>query len=140
MTERRDNELHDRILQDNVLVVDDEFLIAMGLSMLVEDMGMEVCGTAATADDAVALAQRHRPSIVLMDVRLRGEKDGIDAAIAIHETVGSKIIFITGSREPETLERIQKGHPSAVLFKPVSDGQLLTAVKAVLGNRPQTIL
>ncbi len=119
-------------LQPCVLVVDDEFLIAQGLRMQVEDMGLKVCGTAATAATAIALAEAHRPSVVLMDVRLRGEGDGVDAAIAIHETVGSKVIFITGSREPATMGRIELDHPSAVLFKPLFGRQLQTAIEAVL--------
>jgi DNA-binding NarL/FixJ family response regulator len=119
-------------LQDTVLVVDDEFLIAQGLCMQIEDMGMSVCATAATADDAVALTQEHRPAIVLMDMRLLGEKDGVDAALEIHYTVGSKVIFITGSREPATIERIKLDHASAVLFKPVSDHQLRAAIEGAL--------
>lgn len=116
-------------LQDHVLIVDDEFLIVMGLSMQVEDMGREVCGAAASADEAIELAQKYRPSIVLMDMRLQGDKDGVDAAQVIHATVGSKIIFVTGSREPATMARIQLGHPAAVLFKPVSDRQLRLAIE-----------
>jgi DNA-binding NarL/FixJ family response regulator len=116
-------------LRDHVLIVDDEFLIVMGLHMQVEDMGREVCATAATGQDAIEAAQKHRPSIVLMDVRLQGAMDGIDAARVIHETVGSKVIFITGSREPATVARIAQDHPSAILFKPVSDRQLRLAIE-----------
>ena len=118
----------------SVLVVDDEFLIAQGLRLQVEDMDLAVCGTAATADDAVALAQAHRPEIVLMDVRLHGDKDGVDAALAIHDTVGSKVIFITGSREQSTLDRIQLDHPAGVLFKPISERQLRSAIDAALAG------
>jgi len=117
-----------------VLVVDDEFLIAQGLCLQVEDMDMAVCATAATADDAVALAQAHRPELVLMDMRLRGDKDGVDAALAIHATVGSKVIFITGSREPTTIDRIYEDHPTDVLFKPVSDRQLRGAIGRALAG------
>ena len=117
-----------------VAVVDDEFIIAEGLTLQLEDMGLTVCGTAATADDAVALVQAKRPAIVLMDVRLDGEKDGVDAAIAIHETVGSKVIFVTGSRDPATMERIQLDHPAGVLFKPISDRQLRQAIDAALAG------
>jgi len=116
----------------SVLIVDDEALIAEFLSILIKDMGLEVCGIAATAAAAIALAQQHRPKVVLMDVRLRGAQDGVDAALAIHESVGSKVIFITGSREPETIARIRSDHPTAVLFKPVSDWQLETAVRGAL--------
>jgi DNA-binding NarL/FixJ family response regulator len=119
-----------RDLQSCVLVVEDEFLIAQGICMQVEDIGLPVCGTAATADDAVAAALEHRPMIVLMDVRLQGLGDGVDAALAIHEHVGSKVIFVTGSREPATLDRIGMDHPAGVLFKPVSDRQLRTAIEA----------
>ena len=115
-------------LQDCVLVVEDEFLIAMGFRMQVEDMGLAVCGTAATAEDAIVQAQAHRPALVLMDMRLWGKRDGVDAAIAIHNTVGSKVIFITGSRDPATIERINGDHPFALLFKPVSNRQLRSAI------------
>jgi DNA-binding NarL/FixJ family response regulator len=118
--------------KSTVLVVDDEFLIAEGLCMQVEDMDMAVCGTATNADEAVALAMMHRPEVVLMDMRLRGEKDGVDAALAIHASVGSKVIFITGSREQSTIERIHEDHPAGVLFKPVSDRQLRMAIATAL--------
>ena len=121
-------------LADCVLVVEDEYLIAQGLAMQVEDLGLSVCAIIDTADEAVALAQAHRPRLVLMDVRLRGVKDGVDAAMAIHETVGSKVLFITGSREPATLVRIQSDHPAGILFKPVSDLQFKAAVAQALGE------
>lgn len=117
-----------------VLVVDDEFIIASSLCLQIEEMGYEVCGTAATAREAVEMAQAHRPDVVLMDVRLRGPEDGVDAALTIHRTVGSKVIFITGSREPATMARIELDHPSGVLFKPIYGQQLRTAVEAALAR------
>jgi two-component system, response regulator PdtaR len=121
-------------LNRTVLVVDDEFIIAQGLQMQVEDMGLTVCGTAATAEAAIALAKTYRPAVILMDVRLDGALDGVDAALAIHQTVGAKIIFITGSREESTRARIAMDHPTAVLFKPISSLQLKRAVDDALGD------
>jgi CheY-like chemotaxis protein len=118
--------------RDCVLVVDDEVLIAELWSMTLQDMGLTVCGIAVTAEIAVTMARAHRPKVVLMDVRLRGKLDGVDAAIAIHEHVGSKVIFITGSREASTLARIQLDHPTAVLFKPVSDKQFQSTIMAAM--------
>jgi two-component system, response regulator PdtaR len=117
----------------HVLVVDDEFLIVMGLIAQVEDMGLSVCGSAATADAAIELARLHRPILVLMDMRLDGAKDGVDAALVIHEEIGSKVIFITGSQEPSSLARIRTDHPCAILFKPVSSRQLRDAISAAIG-------
>jgi DNA-binding NarL/FixJ family response regulator len=116
-------------LNECALIVDDQALIAELWSILLEEMGVEVCGAAATATEAIAMARRHRPKVIIMDVRLRGELDGVDAAIAIHESLQSKVIFITGSREPATMARIQLDNPAAVLFKPVSNVQFQSAVR-----------
>ncbi len=116
----------------SVLVVDDEALIAKLWSIHVINMGYTVCGTAATAAGAIRMAEEHRPDLVLMDMRLRGDRDGVDAALIIHQSVGSKVIFITGSKEKATIDRIQMDHPAAVLFKPVSDRQLQNAIRAAL--------
>jgi DNA-binding NtrC family response regulator len=121
-------------LNQSVLIVDDEFLISMHFSALVEDMGLAVCAVAETAADALTSAQAHRPKVVLMDVRLRGEADGVDAAIGIHELVGSKVIFITGSREQATIDRINSDHPFATLFKPVADETLKMTIERALSE------
>jgi len=120
-------------LSNEVLIVDDEFVIVRLLSIYVEEMGLKVCASAGTADDAIRLAQEHRPGVVLMDMRLQGQKDGVDAALAIHETIGSKVIFITGSSEPATVARIQLDHPSAVLTKPVTERQVRAAIEEAMG-------
>jgi DNA-binding NarL/FixJ family response regulator len=115
-----------------VLVVDDEALIADLWRIHLEAVDVEVCGVAFTAQGAVTLAQEYRPAVVVMDVRLRGAADGVDAAIAIAQSVGSKVVFVTGSREPETIARMQLGSPTAVLFKPVLGRQLCSAVRDAL--------
>jgi CheY-like chemotaxis protein len=124
-------------LKKSVMIVEDEYLIALGLTAQIEDMGLKVCATADTAEEAITKATAHRPAIILMDVRLRGDRDGVDAAQTIHDGVGSKIIFITGSREQKTIDRIDQDHPFAVLFKPISERQLqatvTNAMQAALG-------
>ncbi len=128
MTDTAPSELH-----DCVLIVDDEFLIADMFRLQIESMGVTVCGKAATAAAAIALAQQYRPKVVLMDMRLQGKEDGVDAAIVIHDTVGSKIIFITASQEAEAIARINTDHPHAILHKPLFGVRLQTAVKEAMG-------
>ncbi len=123
-------------LKRHVLIVDDDILIVMGLTSQVQAMGLTICGSASTAHQGVALAQLHRPQLVLMDMRLDGAEDGVDAALAIHETVGSKVIFITGSQDPSTIVRINLDHPFAVLIKPVSEGQLRRTIDDAIGLEP----
>ncbi len=119
-------------LRDCVLVVDDEVLISELWCMILEDMQLDVCATATTAASAIALANEHRPKLVLMDVRLEGPSDGVDAALAIQRTVGSKIIFVTGSRDAPTLDRITAARAAGVLFKPLREQQLQLAVAAAI--------
>jgi CheY-like chemotaxis protein len=119
-----------------VLIVEDEYLIALALAARVEDMGLVVCASVETAAEAIAAAQAHRPAVVLMDMRLKGKGDGVDAAMVIHQTVGSKVIFVTGSREQATIERINLDHPFATLFKPVSDRQLQGTITEALRAVP----
>lgn len=117
----------------SVLIVEDEFILAMSMEEDLIDRGYFVTGVAASASDAVDLARRTRPDVILMDIRLKGEADGVDAAQQIHAgQYGSKIIFVTASREPATLERIEKDHPAAVLFKPVAPEEVDRRIRSVL--------
>jgi DNA-binding NarL/FixJ family response regulator len=118
--------------RNRALIVEDEFLIAEGLRVQLETIGLEVCGVATTADEAVALNERHRPDLVLMDVRLDGARDGVDAAMEIHETTQTPVIFLTGSREDMTIARINKDHPAGILFKPISPLQLQRTIQSVI--------
>lgn len=122
-------------LQQHVLVVEDEEMIALSLCYQIEEFGYTVCGTAATAEEAIRLAGVHRPKVILMDVRLRGEGgDGVDAALAINKIAECRVIFLTGSKEPSTVARIHLDHPYAVLFKPVSYRQLQSAIDRAMND------
>jgi CheY-like chemotaxis protein len=112
----------------SVLVVDDEFLVADLHSTMLREIGLDVCGTAATAMEALALAKAHAPELVLMDVRLKGKFDGIEAAETIRGETGALVIFVTGSNEPATLARIERNRLATVLQKPVRLDELKDAV------------
>jgi two-component system, response regulator PdtaR len=118
-------------MKKKALIVEDEFLIAEGLRAQLDSLDVDVCGVASTAEDALALAMKHRPDFVLMDVRLDSERDGVDAALDIHAHVDSQVIFVTGSREQTTIDRIAADHPAATLFKPISHLQLKRTIEAL---------
>lgn len=111
-----------------VLVVEDEAIAALDLEMLLEDLGYEPCGVAASAPEAVRLADATRPDLVLMDVRLAGGTDGVDAAIEIHRRHGVPVVFLTAHSDPATLERVRSANPRAILAKPYSRSQLAEAL------------
>lgn len=118
-----------------VLIVEDEFIVAMTLKDEFEDAGYEVVGLAGTADRAIELACAASPDVILMDVRLKGSGDGVDAACRIHEQgLNPAVIFVTGSTEPEALERIQHDHPSGIVFKPAAFTDIDRAIRTALAS------
>jgi DNA-binding NarL/FixJ family response regulator len=118
-----------------ILIVEDEALVAMDLQDDLEEEGYEVLGICPTAASAVERAIQTRPDVVLMDVRLRGEGDGVDAASAIEREIPEvRIIFVTGSREPATTARIEKDHPAAILYKPLASEVLRTTIATVTSS------
>jgi len=113
-----------------VLIVDDQFLISEYLRICVETFGYEVCGTAKSADEAVARALELKPDCILMDFRLGGDKDGVDAAIEISRECDSRVIYVTGSNENSTHDKISTDHPFRTLIKPVNLDELREALEA----------
>jgi DNA-binding NarL/FixJ family response regulator len=104
------------------------------------DAGFEVVGIAHSADDAVAMAKTERPDIVLMDIRLVGKRDGVDAAREIYEATGIRSIFATAHGDPETVGRAQSAAPLGWLHKPYGRDSLLSTIEEcsrILGRPPQ---
>jgi DNA-binding NarL/FixJ family response regulator len=116
-----------------VLIVEDEALIAWTLSTMIEDLGMTVAGMAATADDAVAEADALKPDLILMDIRLKGEKSGIDACRLIRERSDIPVIFVTGHGDPASVRLAEAAGPSAIVLKPVREQDLEAAIKGIYG-------
>jgi CheY-like chemotaxis protein len=113
-----------------VLIVEDEAVIAMNLESFVEDFGLEVCGKAASGAHAVELAKSQRPDVILMDVNLMGEMDGVEAARLAREAVGPAIVFVTAYGSGEVMDRIRSTFPDApVVPKPVNASTLRRAIE-----------
>jgi len=110
--------------RSKILIVEDERMIAEYFRIVVENLGYGVCGIAATADEAVRLAKEQNPDLIFMDVRLLGARDGVDAANEIYQYKHIPVVYVTGSQEPQTLDRINTDHPMEVLIKPVFEDQL----------------
>lgn len=105
---------------ERILIVEDEIFIAMSLRIELERMECRVLATASDGAGAVALCARHEPDIVIMDVRLAGAMDGIQAAAAMREVSSCRIIFVTGYPDRATEERARTLSPLGFLKKPVS--------------------
>jgi CheY-like chemotaxis protein len=118
-----------------VLIVEDERLIGADLRRRLSRLGYAVVGTAASGEEAVEHAQRLQPDLVLMDVRLRGRMDGIEAAQHIRAQLEIPVIFMSAYTTVQTLEHIWRTMPAGYLSKPFFESQLRLALERALGAR-----
>ncbi len=117
------------MIPKSVMIVEEDFLISHYLRQLCEGLGYDVVHTARTARAASDMFRTNPVSHILMDVRLEGHQDGIDAAAVIHgEAPDTRVIFITGSQEPKTMRRIKAESPHAILIKPIEPDALQKAL------------
>jgi two-component system, response regulator PdtaR len=107
-----------------ILLVEDEMFVAMDIERVAERAGHQVVGFAGTAERAVALADELRPDLILMDVRLRGERDGIDAAIEIRKRFDIPCLVISAFTDAETRERAAPARVLGFISKPFNHALL----------------
>lgn len=116
---------------NRVLVVEDNWLVATETEAVLADAGYFVLGIAVTAAEAVSLCELHRPDFVLMDIRLRGRGDGIDAAIEIRDRFDIPSIFVSAHDDPHTLARAEAARPLGWIVKPTPGGALVDRIESL---------
>ncbi len=115
-----------------LLIVEDESIVAMDLEEQLIDMGYEVCGTADNGASAIALAESQRPNLVLMDIVIKGPRDGIDTAAEISRRLHIPVIFLTAYGDPATIDRAVASAPYGYLTKPYQAKELRAAIQVAL--------
>jgi signal transduction histidine kinase len=117
-----------------ILVVEDEPLIALDLKRRLGRMGYEVAATADSAETAIAAVAQHQPDLVLMDIRLRGDRSGIEAAAQIKESSPIPVVFLTAHADGVTLEQAKAVYPFGYIVKPFENEDLVTAIETALSR------
>jgi len=112
-----------------ILVVEDERIIAMGIERRLTRLGYIVVDLASTGPDAVQKATQHRPDLVLMDINLGGEMDGIDAAKQMGRKLDVPVVYLTAFSDDVTLQRAKLTGPFGYVLKPYEDKDLQTAIE-----------
>jgi two-component system cell cycle sensor histidine kinase/response regulator CckA len=117
---------------ERVLIVEDEAIIAEDIRRTLGHLGYDVPRTAATGADAVALAEALRPRLILMDIKLKGAMDGIEAAAMIRERFGIPVVYLTSHSDEATLARAKETQPYGYILKPFEDRELRIAIEVAL--------
>jgi PAS domain S-box-containing protein len=115
-----------------ILIVEDEAIVAEDLAQKLNRLGYEVQGITATGEDAVMLARDEPPDLVLMDIRLQGRMDGVEAARAIRSECDLPIIYLTAHSDRATLQRAKMTEPFGYILKPFEELELHTHIEMAL--------
>ena len=116
-----------------ILIVEDEALVALGVSGLMEEMGHRVCGVASSVAEAIALSRAHEPDLVLMDVNLQDGGNGIDAAHQLRAFERPPVVlFVTSYVDRETRRRMEEAEPFGIVQKPFQEAHLQRTVEQAL--------
>ena len=115
-----------------ILVVEDEGIVAQEIKSRLEKSGYTVCAVAHDGNTAIARADEMQPDLVLMDIRLKGEMDGIEAAGIIGERFGIPVVYLTAYTDPDTLERAKVKDPFGYVVKPFETRSLIVSIEIAL--------
>jgi two-component system, cell cycle sensor histidine kinase and response regulator CckA len=115
-----------------VLIAEDERLVARNLERQLRRQGHMVVGLVSTGPEAIQQALQYRPDMILMDIRLRGQMDGIEAAAAIRKDLNVRIAYMSAYIDEATVARAQATQPDAFLHKPFSSSSFLEMLQQIL--------
>ncbi len=117
-----------------VLVVEDESVVAMDIRQRLSQLDYEVVGVANRGELAVELTERLKPDLVLMDIRLQGDVDGVDAAEQIRQRLFVPVVYLTAHADEATLQRAKVTEPFGYILKPFEDRELHTVTEMALAK------
>ncbi|MEX0608933.1 MAG: response regulator [Balneolaceae bacterium] len=113
----------------NILIVEDDMIISLVVENMIKKLGHQVVGKAASGDEAIELALQHNPDIILMDIRLKGEMDGIEAITAIKGKISTEVIYLTGNSDKINYDRARATNCIDLISKPFTIGELTRSLE-----------
>ncbi len=116
----------------SILIVEDERIVAVDLQQTLNGLGYDAFAVASSSDEAVARASARCPDLVLMDIRIKGNRDGIETAEILRRRFGVPVVYLTAHADDATIERAKLTEPGAYLLKPVKSAELRSAIEISL--------
>ena len=107
-----------------ILIVEDERIVALDLQQTLREFGFAGTDVASSADEALACAAARRPELVLMDIRINGDRDGIETAHSLKAQFDVPVVYLTAHADEVTLQRATATTPHGYLLKPIKAAEL----------------
>ncbi len=115
-----------------IMIVEDEWTVAEEIKMILERLEYTVTSISSSGDEAIQNAEKDKPDLVLMDIVLEGEMDGIEVATEIRSRFNIPIVYLTAYADEKILERAKITEPSGYIVKPFIDEDLKIAIEIAL--------
>lgn len=119
-------------MEGRILIVEDEHIVAMGIKKMVKSLGYTVTSVASSGEDAISKAESTFPDVVLMDIMLKGNMDGVEAAGEIRERFDVPVVYLTAYSDNKILERAKKTEPFGYIVKPFDEKDLHSSIEIAL--------
>jgi two-component sensor histidine kinase/AmiR/NasT family two-component response regulator len=119
-------------MKAKILVVEDQKIIALEITQRLEEIGYEVVGNATNGNAAIQMATNLAPDLILMDIKLEGNMDGVEAADRIKSLIGCPIIFLTAYADDKTINRAKITEPFGYIVKPLEEKELHSSIEIAL--------
>lgn len=116
------------------LIVEDELLVAHDLGSMLEQVGYVVCDIVMSVSEAITAVNQHEPDVVLIDIVLEGERDGVDLGRILQADYDLPFIYVTSHADRATVERAKTTCPSGYLVKPFTEAEVYAATEIALSN------
>jgi CheY-like chemotaxis protein len=120
--------------QKKILIVEDDDVLAKIISWRLANLGYPVCGRAASGAEAMELVVKERPDLVLMDINIRGDIDGVETTTMIKKAFKVPVVYLTSHSDGPTVERAKATRPDGFVLKPFGDNELRIAIEMALGR------
>jgi PAS domain S-box-containing protein len=121
--------------EKSILIVEDEGVVALSIQAALTKMGYKVVGIAITGNEAIALATEHKPDVILMDIHIKGDIDGIQTTEKINQIMDIPVIFLTAYADDETVKRAIKTQSHSYLVKPYNPRELYSNIEFAIYKR-----
>jgi CheY-like chemotaxis protein len=120
------------ISKGNIMVVEDEGVVSIDIRNMLKKAGYNIAAVAFQGEEAVTKAEQSNPDLVLMDIGLKGEIDGIEAAKRIRDRLHIPVVFLTGFADEVTKAKAQEVNPSGFIIKPINEEELNQTLEDIL--------
>lgn len=116
----------------NIMIVEDEGVVSIDIRNMLKNAGYGIAAVAFQGEEAVRKAEQSTPDLILMDIGLKGEIDGIEAARKIRDRFQIPVVFLTGFADEATVAKAQEVNPSGFIIKPINEEELKKTLEDIL--------